>query len=83
MIDGLFGPGVSSLNQDNRLSLSDIERIRELRALLKNVKRRLSEIEHNNTIPKNEKNYEMAIMFAIQREIDKRQQMALYSEFKR
>ena len=81
MFDDHLGPGLSSLSRNSRLSLSDIERTRELRILLKNVKRRLAEKEQDIISKKDETSFEKTIMLAIQREIFKREQMAICSEF--
>ena len=81
MIDDYFDPGVPLHSRNKRLLLSDIERIRDLRTFLKNAKGRISEMEHNDTIPNGERLYEMVIVSAVQREINIRQQMAFCSEF--
>lgn len=83
MIDDYFDPGASSLNRKKRLSLSDFGRIRDLRILLRNVKRGLSETVKDNATRKDEREHEMAVILAIRREIHKREQTAFESEFGR
>jgi len=83
MIDDYIGTGMSSLNRDNRLCFSDIERIRELRAFLKTVKKRLAEMEHNRSTSTDETLCEKTMMRAVEREIYKREHMVFDSEFER
>ena len=83
MIEDYTGTGLSSLNRDNRLSFSDIERIRELRSFLKTIKKRLAEMEHNRSTSTDETLSEKTMMQAVEREIYKREHKAFYSEFER
>ena len=83
MIDDYIGTGMSSLNRDNRLCFSDIERIRELRSFLKTVKKRLAEMELNHSTSSDEALCEKTMMQAVEREIYKREHVVFYSEFER
>jgi len=83
MIEDYTGTGLSSLNRDNRLSFSDIERIRELRSFLETIKKRLAEMEHNHSTSTDETLCEKTTMRAVEREIYKREHVVFCSEFER
>jgi len=64
-----------------RLSISDIDRMRDLRILMKAIKRRLAEMKKNYVINKEEMLHEKIVLEAIEREIHKRERMILYAGF--